>query len=184
VKSFKCQKRKNIKLKNKAKQNSFLSKRNLIIIIVLAAFIVTAYFLFIKKSGEPEWVKEGEVTFLNKDTKQVLSKIEVEAAINHTERTQGLMYRSEMDEDKGMIFLFEDMDMRSFWMKNTLIPLDIIFIDNKGVINTIHRNTVPYSEKSLPSKQKSQFVVEVNGGYCSRHGIREGDLIEYKLDTK
>ncbi len=178
-------KKKNTDLKrHKSKQSGLLSKRNIIIAVVISAVIVSSYFLFFKKSGEPEWVREGEVTFLSKDTRQVLSKIEVEAAVNPTERTQGLMYRSEMDEDKGMLFLFEEMEMKSFWMKNTKIPLDIIFIDNKGLINTIHKNTVPYSEKSLPSKQKSQFVVEVNGGYCNRHGIKEGDLIEYKLDTK
>ena len=94
------------------------------------------------------------------------------------------MYRSKMDEDNGMLFIFEKDEMQSFWMKNTIIPLDILFIDSKGVIYTIHSNTVPYSEKPIPSKGKSQFVVEVNGGYCSRHGIKEGDLIEYKLNLK
>jgi uncharacterized protein len=172
------------KKKSRTKQQSILNKRNIILVLILAAVLTAVYFLFIKKPGEPEWVKEGEVTFLNGDTKQQLSKIEVEAAINPAERSQGLMFRSSMDEDKGMIFLFERMEMQSFWMKNTLIPLDILFIDDKGVINTIHRNTVPYSERSLPSKQKSQFVIEVNGGYCYRHGIKEGDLIEYKLDMK
>lgn len=94
------------------------------------------------------------------------------------------MYRSEMDEGNGMFFIYEKMDMQSFWMKNTKIPLDILFIDNKGVINTIHKMTTPYSERSLPSKQKSQFVVEVNGGFCDRNGIQEGDLIEYMLEAK
>jgi uncharacterized protein len=170
--------------KSKTKQQGILNRRNVTIALILAALIISSYFLFFNKSSEPEWVREGEVTFLNRETKQVLAKIEVEAAINPAERSQGLMYRTSMDEDKGMIFLFEQMEMQSFWMKNTLIPLDILFIDDKGVINTIHKNTVPYSERSLPSKQKSQFVVEVNGGYCNRHGIKEGDLIEYKLDMK
>ena len=172
------------KRKSKNKLQGILNKRNIIIVLILAAVITALYFLYFKKPGEPEWVREGELTFLSKDTRQLISKIEVEAAINPAERSQGLMYRSSMDEDKGMLFLFEQMEMQSFWMKNTLIPLDILFIDNKGVINTIHRNTVPYSEKSLPSKQRSQFVVEVKGGYCQKHAIKEGDLIEYKLDVK
>jgi hypothetical protein len=117
------------------------------------------------------------VTFVSKDSRQKLAKIDVEVAINPAERQQGLMYRSKMDEDKGMIFIFERDDMQSFWMKNTIIPLDIMFIDSKGVINTIHKNTVPFSEKSLPSKSRSQFVVEVNGGYSDRHGIKEGDQV-------
>lgn len=160
------------------------TKKALIALIPVVVFIAI-YFLYIKKSSnEPEWVKEGEVTFVSKDTRQKLAKIDVEVAINPPERQQGLMYRSKMDEDKGMLFIFERDDMQSFWMKNTIIPLDIMFIDSKGVINTIHKNTVPFSERSLPSKSRSQFVVEVNGGYSDRHGIKEGDLIEYKLDHR
>lgn len=175
-------KKPNIKNK-KLQKKSFWTQRNIIITTLVVAAIIISYFFFFKKSSnEPKWVKEGEVTFLNKDSKQQLAKILVEVANNPTERSQGLMYRNEMDADKGMLFIFDNMEMQSFWMKNTIIPLDILFIDNKGVINTIHRNTVPYSEKSLPSKQKSQFIVEVNGGFCQRHNINEGDLIEYKLD--
>lgn len=175
------------KLQSKKHQpKSFWSQRNVIILFLVLAVLTASYFLFFKKklSNEPQWVKEGEVTFLNKDTKQQLAKIEVEVANNPTERSQGLMYRSEMEENNGMLFIFDHMEMQSFWMKNTILPLDILFISDKGVINTIHRNTTPYSEASLPSKDKSQFVVEVNGGFCKKHNINEGDLIEYKLDTK
>jgi uncharacterized protein len=171
--------------KNKKQPKAFWTQKNIIIIVVILAAVITAsYFLFFKKkSNEPEWVKDGTVTFLNKDTRQQLVLIEVEAAKTSEKRQQGLMFRTQMDEDKGMIFIFDGMDMQSFWMKNTVIPLDILFIDDKGVINTIHKNTIPYSERSLPSKLKSQFVVEVNAGFCSRHNIHEGDLIEYKLDN-
>lgn len=170
----------------KKQQQTFWSNRNIIIAVILVAAIVTSYFLFFKKNtaNEPEWVKEGEVTFLSKNDRRQLAKIDVEVASNPTKRNQGLMYRSYMDEDKGMIFIFEREEMQAFWMKNTILSLDIIFIDSKGVINTIHKNTAPYSDKSLPSKVRSQFVVEVNSGYCERHGISEGDLIEYKLDHK
>lgn len=153
-------------------------------LLPLAAFIII-YFVYLKnRNAEPVWVKEGEVTFLNKDTRQQISRIDVEVAMYPDERAQGLMYRTKMDEDKGMLFLFEREEPQSFWMKNTIIPLDILFISSKGVINTIHHNTTPYSEKSLPSKERSQFVVEVNAGYCQKHGIKEGDLIEYKLDRQ
>ncbi|MCI0449479.1 MAG: DUF192 domain-containing protein [Chlorobi bacterium] len=172
------------KLRNrKNPKHAFWTRRNIVIIALVVIAVIASYFLFIKKpgAGKPEWIKEGEVTFLSKDSHRQLAKIDVEAAITPAERSLGLMFRSEMDEDKGMLFIFEQSDMQSFWMKNTKIPLDILFIDSRGVINTIHRNTVPYSEKPLPSKQKSQFVVEVNAGFCSRRGINEGDLIEYKL---
>lgn len=178
-------KTKNTIKRKKLSKTPFWKTRKVLIFLIPAAVFILIYFLYLKKgSNEPEWVKEGEVTFLNKDTRQHLSKIDVEVAMTPTERSQGLMYRTQMDEEKGMLFIFDRDEMQSFWMKNTIIPLDILFIDSKGVINTIHRNTVPYSERSLPSKVKSQFVVEVNGGYCSRHGINEGDLIEYKLDSR
>ena len=170
------------KNKNRLKKKTF-DRNKIIVIVVILAVLTAIYFLFIKKkSNEPEWVKEGEVTFLNKDTHQRISGINVEVASAPAERSQGLMYRTQMDENKGMLFIFDSMEMKSFWMKNTIIPLDIIFIDNKGVINTILKNTTPFSEKSLPSKLPSQFVVEVNGGYCGKYGIKEGDLIEYRLD--
>lgn len=174
------------KLQSKKNQpKTFWSGRNIAVISIVLIALIASYFLFFKKSSqEPKWIKEGEVTFLNKDTKQQLAKIEVEVASTPPERSQGLMYRSEMKENNGMLFIFDNMEMQSFWMKNTILPLDILFISDKGVINTIHRNTVPYSEASLPSKDKSQFVVEVNAGFCQRHNINEGDLVEYILDKK
>jgi uncharacterized protein len=182
-----AQNKKSKVISKKKQPASFWSSRNIIIIVVILAALTASYFLWFKKSilNEPKWVKGGEVTFLNKDSRQHLAEVKVEVADNPPERTQGLMFRSQMDEDKGMLFIFDTMDMQSFWMKNTIMSLDILFIDDKGVINTIHRNTTPYSEASLPSKGKSQFVVEVNGGFCSRHNINEGDLIEYKrFDVK
>lgn len=173
-----------VKIKKIPKTPFWKTKKVLIALIPVIVFIFI-YFFYIKKStNEPVWVKEGEVTFLSKDTRSQLSSIDVEVAMTPAERSQGLMYRSKMEENHGMLFIFDRDEMQSFWMKNTIMPLDILFIDSKGVINTIHHNTVPYSEKPIPSKGKSQFVVEVNGGYCSRHGIKEGDLIEYRLDLK
>lgn len=161
-----------------------MTRRNIIIFSVVVILLVASYFLFFKRSNEPQFVKEGELTFLSKDTRQQLAKLEIEAAITPTECTQGMMYRKHMDEDKGMIFLFEQPEIHSFWMKNTLIPLDIAFVDGKGQIDTIYRNAVPLDTTLLPSRRKIQFVVETNGGYSIRHGIKEGDLIEYKLDKK
>jgi hypothetical protein len=140
------------------------------------------YFEFFKKPSDPLFVKEGEVTFINKTNREVTKRIDVEVARNHAKRMRGLMFRREMDEDHGMLFIFETPDTQSFWMKNTILPLDIMFIDSVGVIDTIYRNTTPYSEKSLPSRRRVQFVVEVNGGWSDENGITEKDLIEFKLD--
>jgi uncharacterized membrane protein (UPF0127 family) len=172
----------------KSKSNltsSFIRNRRFLHATLLILLLIIAYFVFFHRSAnEPQWVKEGEVIFINAATREVISRIDVEVASTHAERMKGLMYRSSMDYDKGMLFLFEKEEVQSFWMKNTILPLDIIFIDSRGVINTIYTNTTPYSEKSLPSKKPSRYVVEVNGGYCKNHGIKEGDLIEYKIDVK
>jgi uncharacterized membrane protein (UPF0127 family) len=163
----------------KQAKKKFLNRRNIIISFVFLAAIAS-YFLFIRKSSD--FVKEGEVIFLKRDTKQEIKRIDVEVANTQTERSKGLMFRKEMDDDRGMLFIFERPDMQSFWMKNTILPLDIMFIDSSGVIDTIYRKTTPYSERSLPSRRRVQFVVEVNGGWSDKNGLKENDLIEFKVD--
>lgn len=183
-KAFKKKKEKlsNTKPKNKKQvKSSFWNKRNIIFAVIFVSVFTAVYFLFLKKSKEPQFVKEGEVTFLKKD-KQFAKRIDVEVAKIPQRRSLGLMYRTHMDEDKGMLFIFDRPDKQSFWMKNTIIPLDIMFIDSVGVIDTIYRRTTPYSERSLPSRRKVQFVVEVNGGWSDKNNITESDLIEFKVD--
>jgi len=174
--------KKKVKNKKQVKQ-SFRNQRNIIIISILIIALVAIYFLFFrKKSTGPQFVKEGEVTFLKKDSMQFVKKIDVEVAKTPPRRSQGLMYRSSMDEDNGMLFIFDRPDKESFWMKNTIITLDIMFIDSVGVIDTIYRKTTPFSEHSLPARRKVQFVVEVNGGWADKNGVKESDLIEFKVD--
>jgi uncharacterized membrane protein (UPF0127 family) len=132
---------------------------------------------------EPPFRKDGEITFGRKDSLGkiiVLHKIDIEMAVTGGQTRQGLMYRKSMDEDHGMLFVFPGMEPRSFWMKNTHIPLDILYADDKGKIVTIQANTTPFSEKSVPSIYPAQYVVEVNAGFCERKNIREGDYISVK----
>lgn len=88
------------------------------------------------------------------------------------------MYRKDLPEFHGMLFLFPREEVQSFWMKNTPLPLDIIFINSAYEIVNIARNTIPFSERLLPSGRPAQFVLEVNGGFCQRHGIEVGDRVE------
>jgi hypothetical protein len=88
------------------------------------------------------------------------------------------MYRKELPEFHGMLFLFPREEMLSFWMKNTLIPLDIIFINAAYEIVHIAQNTTPFSEQLLTSGHPARFVLEVNGGFCQRHGVQVGDTVE------
>ncbi len=176
-------KKQKAKSKNKNHlKRTFWSKRNIVLLIILTAALIIVYFEFLKKPSEPQFLKEGNVTFLKKEGKQFIKMIDVEVANTYSERMQGMMYRTHMDGDKGMLFIFEEPEHKSFWMKNTILPLDIMFIDSAGVIDTIYRKTIPYSEKSLPSRRRVQFVVEVNGGWSDKNGVKESDLIEFKVD--
>ena len=132
-----------------------------------------------KNIKEPQFVKEGELEFLNKDGKTVISKIDIEIADNTPERMQGLMYRKSMDENRGMFFIFQNNEQRGFYMKNTIIPLDIIFLDSVKQVLKIFKNTTPFSERTLESGLPAKFVVEVNAGYTDRYGIKEGDRIKF-----
>ena len=105
-------------------------------------------------------------------------EVEVEVVATPQARARGLMFRETLPEGTGMLFIFPETRPLSFWMRNTPISLDIIFIDPGGTIVKIHSDTVPYSEASLPSDAPARFVLEVPGGYCARIGLRAGDHIE------
>jgi uncharacterized membrane protein (UPF0127 family) len=133
----------------------------------------------IKNVKEPLFKKEGDLEFVSKDGKTVIRKIDIEVAENDDERMQGLMYRKSMDDNKGMLFIFQREEPQSFWMKNTIMSLDIIYVNSKKEIVKIFKNTVPFSEKSLPSEKPATYVVEVAAGYTDRYGIKDGDLINF-----
>ena len=128
--------------------------------------------------GAYEFVKQGEVRF--QTAKQdFITAIDVELAQDESKRQLGLMYRDKLAENQGMLFVFEGDEDRSFWMKNTVLSLDIIFVNGKNQIVTIHKNTTPYSEQSYASTKPAQYVVEVNAGYTDKHKISVGDHITW-----
>jgi uncharacterized membrane protein (UPF0127 family) len=166
-------------------------------IILLIAYIL--YAMFIKKNDvkdqytvknvdpmeqyknipEPPFKQEGSLTFLDSAGKKEIKKMTIEIADNPAERQQGLMYRRGMDDEKAMLFIFQQEDMQGFWMKNTLIPLDIMFVGKDKRIINIHKNTTPLSEKDLPSTKPALYVVEVRGGFTDQYNIKPGDKIEF-----
>lgn len=134
----------------------------------------------IKNVPEPQFKKEGELEFISADGKgREIKKIDIELALDDTERTQGLMYRKSMDDGKGMLFIFDREEIQSFWMKNTVLPLDIMYVNTDFKIVKIFKNTVPFSETSLPSERPAKYVVEVAGGFADRYKIKEGDKIKF-----
>ena len=103
----------------------------------------------------------------------------VEVAASAEEQRQGLMFRTSMGADEGMIFPLAEVRMASFWMRNTVIPLDIIFIGPDNRILNIAENTTPYSEAPVPSIAPAMAVLELNAGRTAELGIAAGDLVEW-----
>jgi hypothetical protein len=108
--------------------------------------------------------------------------VRAELALTKRERDVGLMFRGHLDAKGGMLFVFEKPQVLGFWMKNTLIPLDMIFIgQNKKILGIVH-NAPP---RSLQTRgigyKRSLYVLEVNGGFCKKHGIHPGNRVQFTL---
>jgi uncharacterized protein len=160
----------------------------LVIVLLFGGLISTGLLNFSKNStesvvenstgnstvAEPAFKKEGELTFLKNQ-----EKLTIEIADNEAETTQGLMYRRTMPDSCGMVFSFPDSQPRNFWMKNTYLPLDILFLDESKKIVTIQANRTPFSEEQIPSFENAKYVLEVNAGYCKRKGIEKGDIVKW-----
>ncbi|MBK7036951.1 MAG: DUF192 domain-containing protein [Chitinophagales bacterium] len=132
----------------------------------------------VKHDTQPKFEKEGELLFLKPDGSSIV-KVNIEIADNDAERQMGLMNRSFMNNSQAMLFIFDVEEPQAFWMKNTIIPLDIIYVNSNKEIVSIAANTEPYSEKSLPSGRPAIYVVEVNGGFCDQYGIAAGSKISF-----
>ena len=107
----------------------------------------------------------------------------VDVSDNSLERTQGLMFRSSLDENKGMLFIFESSGLYSFWMKNTLIPLDIIWINENLEIIDIQRDAQPCTSevcKSYSLSSEALYVLEINSGLTEKYGMNIGDKVEIR----
>ncbi|CUX21273.1 DUF192 domain-containing protein [Agrobacterium genomosp. 13] len=100
-----------------------------------------------------------------------------ELALNNAQREQGLMFRKSMPLENGMLFDFGQERDVAMWMRNTLIPLDMLFIARDGRITHIHENAVPHSEAIISSRGAIKFVLELNGGTARRYGIKPGDMV-------
>lgn len=105
----------------------------------------------------------------------------VELAVTPQERGRGLMNRDHMDRNAGMLFIFDPPRSVSFWMSNTLIPLDMLFVDRTGVVRRIHENAIPLDETQIPGGRNVYAVLEINGGLSNQLGIVPGTEIRHPL---
>ena len=108
-------------------------------------------------------------------------KFDVELALNDAERARGLMFRDKLGPYDGMLFDFYQEAPVSFWMKNTLIPLDMVFIGGDGTIRHVHANAVPLSTDTVPSEFPVRAVLEINGGSAKLLGIKPGDKVKHPI---
>ena len=134
-----------------------------------------------------EQILHLEETELFIETKNSTILVNVEIANEPEERTQGLMFRQNLDWDNGMFFVFEEERKLSFWMKNTLIPLDMLFIDKNFKIVEIKENVPPCKEDicpNYPSEIPAKYVLEVNGGFVIKNNIEVGDKVSYSTLEK
>ncbi|MBL6616216.1 MAG: DUF192 domain-containing protein [Reyranella sp.] len=108
-------------------------------------------------------------------------KFDVELALNDAERSRGLMFREKLGPYDGMLFDFYQEAPVSFWMKNTLIPLDMVFIAGDGTVKHVHANATPLSTDSIPSQFPVRAVLEINGGSARLLGIKPGDKVKHPI---
>ena len=112
------------------------------------------------------------------DTKSGAHSFTMEIAADDESRERGLMYRTAMAPDAGMLFDFHTPQMVAFWMENTVLPLDMLFVRADGTIARIKANATPYSRENIPSGEPVQLVIELNAGRAAALGIVEGARVQ------
>ena len=144
-------------------------------IIVINLF--TAFFiLFSQNSHSQEKFPTGELTVKTQDTSY---DFDIELALDDSHRQYGLMFRTNLPEMNGMLFIYEEKKRISMWMKNTFIPLDILFIDDDGKIIRIAKSQQPRSLSLIRSGGEAKAVLELYGGLTDKLNIAVGDEIIY-----
>ncbi len=133
---------------------------------------------------EITFTKEGELSLLKAKTDSVIAILDIEIADDEYKTQTGLMYRHSMAPNHGMLFIFPKEEPRSFYMKNTEIALDIIYVNSNKEITSIQKNAKPYDETSLPSEVPSQYVLEVNAGLSDTWNLEKGDKMRFTRDIK
>lgn len=129
--------------------------------------------------AEPAFRLDGTLDFLRPDSTPVV-RIGIEIAETPQATAQGLMYRRSMAERAGMLFIMPTQEVHTFYMRNTLIPLDLVFADSSLRIVHVAKGALPLDETLIPSVEPARYVVEVNAGFADRYGLTPGYRIRYR----
>ena len=127
--------------------------------------------------SEPITFTQEAEAYLVRTSGDTIQHLELEIADDDYERETGLMYRESMEQDQGMLFIFENEEPRGFYMKNTNIPLDLIFLDSENKIVSISKDAKPKSMETIPSEVPAQYVLEVNAGLSDKWNLAVGDSL-------
>jgi uncharacterized protein len=160
--------------------------RSIIFLILSSLLLILTSCKEDKKVIKPieiKFKKEGELRLFKPTSDSLIASFDIEIADDEYETQTGLMHRKSMTNDKAMLFIFPDMQMRAFYMKNTYIPLDIIYLDKDSLIVSIQENAKPLDETSLPSGVPAQYVLEINGGLSQQWSISVGDKMVFTKTT-
>jgi len=156
-----------------------LMSRRWFMAAMLAVLLLPAF------AGQQAALAQAQSTLPQSDlviqTSQGPKRLRVELADTDDSRSRGMMFRTKMAPDAGMLFDFKSEQMASFWMRNTLIPLDMLFIKADGTILNIHQRAIPRDETGINSTGPVRAVLEVNGGTVSRLGIKAGDRVDHAI---
>ena len=148
--------------------------------IIIYKMIIGCFGLF----SSLTYANSFKMDQINIQTKSGSHSFTVELALSPTQLREGLMHRKEMAPDAGMLFVHQTRQVQGMWMKNTFIPLDMLFIDSDGTITHIVEWTIPLSEEHISSGGPVQAVLELNAGTSARLGIQPGDHIKHSLFEK
>lgn len=143
----------------------------------LPAFVLACAGVAVSaRAAEPARLLEGFMrTHAVIETRHACQLLEIHLAVTPEQRAQGLMFIRELGEFEGMLFPASAPAIVSMWMKNTYIPLDMLFIRADGKLAGIAGNTTPFSENTIQSPEPVTGVLELNGGFAARHGVARGD---------
>lgn len=149
-----------------------------IIAVYVISFIIPTKTEQSTEETEYKFMKEGSLTFTD-SLNNPITKIDLEIADTDFDRQLGLMFRKSMETNQGMLFIFPVQETLSFWMRNTYLPLDMIFVNADKKIVTIHKNTKTLSDQSYASTEPAQYVVEVVAGFTDKFSVKVGDKINW-----
>ncbi len=149
-----------------------LGYRNLVRLLLFVSLVIST-------SAGSGWTAEDSITFLGNDGKK-LCAFKVELAVTPEQQEKGLMFRRTLRKDRGMLFIFDSDQFRFFWMKNTYIPLDMIFITSRLEVASIIRHARPLDETTVSSALPVKYVLEINAGEADRCKIKIGSRVQIR----